>query len=169
MCKLLLGLICFTILFGYSADEVREVYDVKVAEVEQIERNEPETDEMFSEDEKYLLAKIAMAEAESCDTQTKSYVIMTVLNRVKTNGFPNSIKEVIFEKRGTTYQFSPIGDGRWDKVEPNEDCWLAVEAVINSEDYSQGALYFESCTNSDNWHSRNLQFLYKSNGLRFYK
>lgn len=120
----------------------------------------------WSEEETYLLAKIAMAEAEGCNTQTKALIIMCVLNRVKSNEFPNTIKEVIFEKN----QFSPIDNGRWDKVEPNKDCYEAVKAVAEAKyDYSDGATYFESCENENNWHSRNLEFLYKSEGMRFYK
>lgn len=124
----------------------------------------------WDSDDSYLLAKIAMAEAEGCSTQTKVMVIFTVLNRVWSDEFPNSIKEVIFQEYNGVYQFSPIGSGRWDKVEPNDDCWEAVRIVMESKyDYSNNALYFESCEDSDNWHSRNLEFLYESDGLRFYK
>ena len=120
----------------------------------------------WSEEETYLLAKIAMAEAEGCNTQTKALIIMCVLNRVESNEFPDTIKEVIFQKN----QFSPIDNGRWDRVEPNEDCYEAVRIVTEAKyDYSDGALYFESCADEDNWHSRNLEFLYESDGLRFYK
>lgn len=120
----------------------------------------------WSEEETYLLAKIAMAEAEGCSTQTKALIIMCVLNRVKSNEFPDTIKEVIFQKN----QFSPIDNGRWDRVEPNKDCYEAVRIVTEAKyDYSEGATYFESCTDENNWHSRNLEFLYKSEEMRFYK
>lgn len=118
----------------------------------------------------YLLAKIAMAEAEGCSTETKALIIYTVLNRVWSDDFPDTIQEVIFQERNGIYQFSPIGNGRWDSVEPNEDCWKALDIVAKAEyDYSGGALYFESCSNANNWHSRNLEYLYESSGLRFYK
>ena len=120
----------------------------------------------WSSEESYLLAKIAMAEAEGCNIQTKALIIMCVLNRVWSDEFPDTINEVIFQKN----QFSPINDGRWDRVEPNEDCYEAVKAVMEAKhDYSDGATYFESCVNEDNWHSRNLEFLYESEGIRFYK
>ena len=146
--------------------EVKEPTEAKIIELEPIV--EPMPKEIYNPNEKYLLAKIAMAEAEECSTQTKAYVIMTVLNRVESNRFPNTVEGVIFERHGNTYQFSPIGDGRWYRVEPNEDCWKAVEIALTSNT-SQGALFFESCINEDNWHSRNLQFLYKSDAMRFYK
>lgn len=120
----------------------------------------------WSSEESYLLARIAMAEAEGCNTQTKTLIIMCVLNRVWSDEFPDTIEEVIFQKN----QFSPIDNGRWDKVEPNEDCYEAVKIVMKAKyDYSGGATYFESCADEDNWHSRNLEFLYESEGIRFYK
>lgn len=120
----------------------------------------------WSAQESYLLARIAMAEAEGCNTQTKTLIIMCVLNRVWSDEFPDTIKEVIFQEN----QFSPIDNGRWDRVEPNEDCYEAVKVVMEAKyDYSGGATYFENCADEDNWHSRNLEFLYESEGIRFYK
>lgn len=120
----------------------------------------------WSAKESYLLARIAMAEAEGCNTQTKTLIIMCVLNRVWSDEFPDTIEEVIFQEN----QFSPIDNGRWDRVEPNEDCYEAVKLVMEAKyDYSGGATYFENCADEDNWHSRNLEFLYESEGIRFYK
>lgn len=120
----------------------------------------------WSAKESYLLARIAMAEAEGCNIQTKTLIIMCVLNRVQFDEFPNTIEEVIFQEN----QFSPIDNGRWDRVEPNEDCYEAVRIVVEAKyDYSGGATYFENCADEDNWHSRNLEYLYESEGIRFYK
>lgn len=122
-------------------------------------------------EESYLLAKIAMCEAEGCDLKTKEYVIYVVLNRVWDEGFPGTIEEVIFQYSNGVYQFSPVSPGgRWERVEPNDDCWLAVWNVMsNPYDPSEGALWFESNKDPDNWHSRNLEFLYESGGIRFYR
>ncbi len=131
-----------------------------------IEYPESTYNKSLNKEDRYLLAKIAMAEAEGCNIQTKVFVILVVLNRVQSDKFPDTIYEVIFEKN----QFSPIKDGRWNKVEPNEECWEAVEIAIKYEyDYSEGALYFESCKNENNWHSRNLEYLYQIDSMRFYK
>lgn len=126
----------------------------------------------YSDEEKYMLAKIAMCEAEDQDLQTKKLIIMTILNRVESIDFPDSIREVIFEKVSDKYyQYSPtMPGGRWYEVEPNKECYDAVEEVLLSEyDCSEGALYFESCKETENWHSRNLEYLYQSQGFRFYK
>ena len=96
---------------------------------------------------------------------------MSVLNRVESDDFPDSILEVIFQNNGKTYQYSPVMQGgRWWTTEPDEDCYEAVEVVLATEyDYSDGALYFESCAEEENWYSKNLEFLYQSEDLRFYK
>lgn len=124
----------------------------------------------LTEDDMYLLAKIAMAEAEGESFDTKVLVILTILNRVESKQFPNTIKEVIFQERNGVYQFSPtMPNGRWWNVEPNEECWKAVETVNATDcDVSKGALYFESCS-GESWHSRNLELICESDNMRFYK
>ena len=113
----------------------------------------------------YLLAKIAMAEAEGEPLKGKELVILVVLNRVRSRDFPNSIEEVLYQPQ----QFSCMTDGRWDETEPNEDCWEAVSNVQEmTHDISDGALYFESCK-SDCWQSRNLEYLFQVGNHKFYK
>lgn len=128
------------------------------------------TEMTLTENDKYLLAKIAMAEAEGESLETKVLVISTILNRVESKQFPNTIEEVIFQKVDGVYQFSPvIPGGRWYDIEPNEECWEALQIVTKSkDDLSKGALYFEACT-GESWHSRNLEFICQSDNTRFYK
>lgn len=122
-------------------------------------------------DDIYYLAKIAECEAGNQNIQTRTLVIMSVLNRVWSDKFPDTIYEVITENDGTTYQFSPCIPGHsWYSTEPSEESYEAVNVVLESKyDYSGGCLYFESCEETENWHSRNLQFLYQSGDIRFYK
>lgn len=154
-----------------SDNNIGEYCSNKTLSVSEVKRIEPVYGAEFTEDDKYLLAKIAMAEAESQNIQTKTLVIMSVLNRVESEDFPDSISEVIFQNNGDTYQYSPVMQGgRWWTTEPDADCYEAVEVVLSTEyDYSGGALYFESCEEEENWHSRNLTYLYQSEDLRFYK
>lgn len=49
----------------------------------------------FDANDAYLLEKIAMAEAESEDTEGKALVMLVVLNRVWDARFPDTIEEVI--------------------------------------------------------------------------
>ncbi|MCM1219475.1 MAG: cell wall hydrolase [Lachnospiraceae bacterium] len=118
-------------------------------------------------DEAYILAKIAMAEAEGEDTEGKALVILTVLNRVWSPQFPGTIEEVIAEKNA----FSSYGNGRYDRVEPDEDCRAALELVQSRHwDGSRGALYFERTPEpgESTWHSRNLETLFIHGNHTFY-
>lgn len=117
----------------------------------------------------YLLAKIAMAEAEGESTEGKALVMLVVLNRMLDDNFPDTIGKVIFQHNGDNYQFSPVGSGRIYEKEPNEDCWAALDLIYSGWDESQGALYFESSKESNTWHSRNLEFLFEEGGHKFYK
>jgi len=158
-----------------AAEPVEVIPQVQENEIEEVTTSQyPEFSysKDWSYEETYLLAKIAMAEAEGENIQTKTLVILTVLNRVWSDEFPDTIEEVIFQQNEKTgvYQFSPvIPGGRWWTTEPNEDCYEAVEVVRTAVyDYSGGALYFES-SDYDSWHSRNLEFLYQSENMKFYK
>ncbi len=119
----------------------------------------------WSAEEAEILKKIAMAEAEGESTEGKALVMLVVLNRVWSNEFPNTIKEVVFQEN----QFSTVFDGgRYWTTTPNEDCDAALRLIEQGYDESKGALYFESI-NGECWHSNNLEFLFKEGNHRFYK
>lgn len=152
-----------------TEEETTEEVIVEKGTIEEVELNAPVVEEEpigpvleISDYDQYLLAKIAMAEAEAEDTIGKALVIRVVLNRVNSQKFPNTVEKVIFQYD----QFSPIKNGRWDRVEPSADCWEALAMVINGWDESQGALYFES--RGYGWHSETLDFLYKHGCHYFY-
>ena len=133
-------------------------------EAEKIEQSKIGSMDWDSNDA-YRLAKLAMAEAESEDTEGKALVMLVVLNRVWDDEFPNTIEEVIFQEG----QFSPISNGRYDNVEPDEDCYRALQLIQTDRwDESHGATYFESKSDST-WHSENLTFLFKHGKHYFYK
>lgn len=118
-------------------------------------------------DESYLLARIAMAEAEGEDTEGKALVMCVVINRVWDSRFPNTIKDVIYQDGA----FTSISNGRYDRVEPDEDCFKALHMVqVEHWDESQGALYFERPPEDgrSTWHSRNLEKLFAHGNHTFY-
>jgi spore germination cell wall hydrolase CwlJ-like protein len=115
-------------------------------------------------DESYMLANIAMAEAEGEDTEGKALVILVVLNRVESDEFPDTINGVITDSG----QFTAYENGRYDKVEPNEDCYKALQMVEDGWDESQGALYFERSTTEETWHTTNLEKLFEHGNHTFY-
>lgn len=120
--------------------------------------------EGWSDEDSYLLAKIAMAEAEGEDTTGKALVMCVVLNRVESIHFPDTIYDVIHDDGA----FTPVANGRYDKVEPDEDCYAALDMVKDGWDGSDGALYFERTSKNPTWHSRNLDKLFIYGNHTFY-
>ena len=112
----------------------------------------------------YMLAKIAMAEAEGEDTEGKALVILVVLNRVWSAEFPDTIEDVITQSR----QFTAYENGRYDRVEPSEDCYRALELVEQGWDESQGATYFERAGTEYTWHNTTLKKLFTYGNHTFY-
>ncbi|MDE6616244.1 MAG: cell wall hydrolase [Lachnospiraceae bacterium] len=126
-----------------------------------------------SASDRVILERIVEAEAGGEDHKGKVLVANVVLNRVKSKSFPSTIREVVFAHRGSTYQFSPIYDGRYYTVNVSDDTKKAVSDALNGVDPSQGALYFmeRAYADPDNaaWFDRCLTRLFGYHCHEFYK
>lgn len=119
---------------------------------------------MWDENERYLLASIAMAEAGGEDIEGKALIICVVINRVRDDRFPDSVEEVIYQK----HQFTPVSDGRFGSQDPDEGCWEALDMILSDGwDNSRGALYFER-ESASQWHRNNLKYLFRHGNHTFY-
>ena len=97
----------------------------------------------LSDEQRTVLETIVEAEAGDEDLFGKILVANVVLNRVLDERFPDTVKEVVFQNNGKTYQFSPVRKGgRYYTVKVSEHTREAVARALDGEDYSQGALYF---------------------------
>lgn len=153
-----------------ATEEPEKVQAVFIREERPTAAEEHSTD--WDAYESYLLARIAMAEAEGESTEGKAMVIRTVLNRVWNDDFPGTIEDVIFEIKDGVFQFSSVMPGeRYWNVEPNEDCYKALYMVmVDHWDESEGALYFEAVSNGEGtWHSKNLEYIKTVGNHNFYK
>lgn len=108
-----------------------------------------------------VLQRIAVAEAENTDAYTMAYIMQTVLNRVNSPEFPNTVESVVKQKG----QFSTYPD-KYNKSSPNELSKQAYDLLPELENKEQ--LYFEN-TVPGSWQSSNLQLVFKYNSLSFYK
>lgn len=85
---------------------------------------EIEDETILSDEEVELIALVTMAEAEGECEEGKRLVIDTILNRVDSEYFPNTVYEVIYQPS----QFSSMWNGRIDRCEVREDiCQLVRE------------------------------------------
>ncbi|MEH7353956.1 cell wall hydrolase [Neobacillus drentensis] len=92
----------------------------------------------YSEYEIDLLARLVRAEAESEPYQGKIAVACVVLNRVDNPSFPNTIKEVIYEKG----QFQPVQNGQINKPADEDSIKAVHEAVKENRNVAAGSLFF---------------------------
>lgn len=121
------------------------------------------------EDQEYqVLLKIVEAEAGSEDAEGKMLVANVVMNRVRNGYFPNTITEVVYQRQNGTAQFSPVSDGRIDRVNVSQGTIDAVARVLNGEDISQGALFFRSVRSRSGWFDQKLSRVLEHGNHIFY-
>lgn len=82
---------------------------------------ETETEQMYSDNDLYVLSHIISAESGNCSEEMMIAVGSTVLNRVEDDRFPGSIEEVVFAPG----QYSPT----WNGAYYNEPTEAAVEVA----------------------------------------
>jgi N-acetylmuramoyl-L-alanine amidase len=106
----------------------------------------------YSKQEYEWLARIIEAEAEDEPYLGKVAVGSVIINRIQDDWFPDTIKDVIFQKNEKVYQFSPVGNGRFSRVKPSKDSFKAATDALNGVDPTDGALYFYNPKlTSDKW------------------
>jgi N-acetylmuramoyl-L-alanine amidase len=94
------------------------------------------------------------------------------MNRVRNSEFPDTVKEVVFQRVDGHVQFSPTADGRYESVNITDETVEAVNCILAGEDYSQGALFFSARDKADptnmSWFDNNLKWLFVYGGHEFY-
>lgn len=106
----------------------------------------------YTQAELDLLARLVRAEAESEPYSAQVAVAAVVVNRVKSDLFPDTISSVIYQKSDGFYQFTPVENGWISKAATTQAKNAALEA-LNGSDPSNGALYYfdDSATNKWLW------------------
>lgn len=122
----------------------------------------------YTPDDLYWLSKITTCEAGNVSFVGKVMVANVILNRRASKSFPNTIKEVIYDKKFGT-QFPPAHNGSIDKANPTTHTILACKAALNGLMLAPDCLYFNYASNKTGWVAKNRQ-LYKVVGNQaFYK
>lgn len=123
--------------------------------------------EITNSDDLYWLSRIIHAEAGGEPFEGKVAVGNVILNRKKSSEFPNTIKEVVFDKEGGYYQFSPVLNGSINNT-PSQESINAAKKVLEGYDNVGDCLYFLNPSKStNNWITKNKTF-YKIIGLHHF-
>lgn len=78
-------------------------------------------------------------------------------------------KIAMAEAEGEDTEGAAYENGRYDRVEPDADCYRALEMVqVEHWDESRGATYFERTTDETTWHNTTLKKLFTHGNHTFY-
>ncbi len=91
----------------------------------------------FTAEEIEMLAKLVYGEARGEPFKGQVAVAAVVLNRLKHDDFPDTVKDVIFEPRA----FTAVADGQY-YAKPDKTAYRAVYNAIQGWDPTGGALYY---------------------------
>lgn len=107
---------------------------------------EPEPEPRYEEitaEERELLARVVYAESNTEPIEGQIAVAQVVLNRVRSESFPDTVSEVIYQKR----QFSTASI--LGSVVPNETNYEAVDKAFETEVVPYDVLYFSRGAEND--------------------
>lgn len=124
-------------------------------------------DRFYIDDEVYWLARIIHAEAGAEPFRGQIAVGNVVLNRVRSELFPDTIYAVIFDRKNGV-QFTPTVNGMIYR-EPDEEAILAAKICLEGYSLSHEILYFLNEALSTNlWVPRNRPYVMTISGHDFY-
>ena len=122
----------------------------------------------LNDNEYKVLLKIVEAEAGSEDLTGKMLVANVIMNRVRSDQFPDTVTEVVYQRHKGNAQFSPVDNGTIDTVTVSAETVEAVRRVMNGEDSSNGALFFRAVYCNGGWFDRNLTRVLEHGNHIFY-
>ncbi|SKA72912.1 LysM domain-containing protein [Clostridium sp. USBA 49] len=100
----------------------------------------------YTESDLDLLARLITAEAQGEPYKAQVAVGAVVINRVQSANWPNTIKEVIYQKSNGYYQFTPVLNGWINKPASSTARQAALEALKGSDPTNGAEFYFDNST-----------------------
>lgn len=125
---------------GGTVNWLNEYYTVDIKINSSVTDSDIEKGRNYSDDEIYWLAKIISCESKSEPIKGKIGVGNVVLNRVKSEDYPDTIYSVIFDKK-YGYQFEPVENGSIYN-EPDQESYLAAKLSLEGENVVGNCKYF---------------------------
>lgn len=122
----------------------------------------------YNPDDVYWLSKITTCEAGAESFKGKVMVVNVILNRRASSEFPNTVKEVIYDKR-FGIQFPPAHKGTLDRANPTTHTILACKAALNGLDLAPNCLYFNHVSVKSGWVVNNRTYYKTEGNNKFYK
>lgn len=162
-------IILMGVLFLSSIHNMSKSFTVEVGEyekieeeiIEEVEEVEEETHNIltlpeygFTEEEIYMLAQCVEAEAGNSANapESQKYVTQVILNRLHSSSYPDTLREVIYQKNGKTPQFSVAYNGMMEKLVPQPETFNNVyHVIVHGTDMPDYVYFFYADYVSNNW------------------
>ncbi|CAM3718536.1 cell wall hydrolase [Mesobacillus thioparans] len=153
MKKILMLVSILTLVIGsytvYAAETTKtnQADTLKTKKVDVDVKESSITDKRFiKEEEVKLLARLVHAEAKGEPYEGKVAVAEVVLNRVENEQFPDTVKEVIYQKNA----FQPVQNGAINKP-ASEEAIKAVEDALEHENKTDCLYFYNPETATSKW------------------
>ena len=117
----------------------------------------------------YWLSRIIHAESQGEPYSGKVAVGSVILNRVKSNSFPNTVKGVIFEYYKNIPQFSPVADGTIYNNPSAESIKAAKEGLSGKKPVGNATYFFNPKKSEGKWIVKTKTYVTKIGEHVFYK
>ncbi|WP_130807500.1 cell wall hydrolase [Senegalia massiliensis] len=124
---------------------------------------------IYSYDDFYWLSRIIHAESKGESYDGKVAVGSVVMNRVNSNKFPDTIKEVIFEQNKNTSQFTPVSTGSIINTPSEDSMKAALDALEGKKPVGNSLFFLNPDTANSNWIINNREFILEIDNHMFYK
>lgn len=97
-----------------------------------------------------VLSRLIMAEAQGQPYEAQVAVGAVVMNRVKSDLWPDTVKEVVYQNINGYYQFTPVLNG-WINNPANEQAIQAAKEALNGADPTNGAMFYYDNSTTNQW------------------
>jgi len=139
LCLLTGNLLFYTTTLPYNTQPIPQNKGLpeNIKRIVQISRGGNQSSSPYTKEEIDLLAHLVHAEAEGEPFEGKIAIVQVVLNRLKDEKFPKTIKEVIYQKN----QFESVNNGRI-KLEWDQSDYDAVMKALNGANVVGDSIFF---------------------------
>lgn len=124
----------------------------------------------YTYEEQRMMTWVVQQEVRGASIAHKRIIAQVIVNRVKSDEFPDTIAEVLTQKN----QFTSIQNWYQRRYRPDIDTIRAVQQVLTGEyTDTSGALYFYAprwaSPSAAGWFENSLTYLFEMEGHRFFR
>ena len=152
--------------FGYTVEWNDYYYQVHIAAPD-IAVSDDWVDYTYTNDDILIVAQVLKCECGSASFDGKIAVANVICNRAESSLFPNTVKEVIYDNRGGSVQFSIAYNGKLNNT-PSTECMLAAKCALGGKIVAPNCLFFQADYVQNSWTNKNREYVMTVGGNAFF-